>query len=351
MSDLELERPDLSELPEAVVAYIEALEAALGRKRAAGVAEGDSAESPFIASEPETTEHVITISRSGVAKRTPRHLYGRQRRAGMGVFDLDSDEDDPPAHLVIADIAESIILFTDHGRAYRVAVRAIADAPVRGRGASITDGLKLRPGERVVAALRENGGVYATLVSQRGWIRHVRSGYLGTNLIQGSTFHNISEGGYLAAACWTSGEDDILMATRSGLALRFSERQVPARGCLGIRITPDDAVVAVTGVAEEDGVFLVSDDGKGTTRLMSGFRQNKAPGAGGKVAMKTDNLVGALRIRPNDDAFLISRLGKIIRFALDEVPPKEGVVQGVICMNLRGDTVTAVTTCPRPADA
>jgi DNA gyrase subunit A len=79
---------------------------------------------------------------------------------------------------------------------------------------------------------------------------------------------------------------------------------------------------------------------------MSGFAANKAPAAGGKVAMKTDKLIGAARAGTGDELFAISRLGKLIRFAAAEVPPKEGVVQGVACMALRADEVVALTVAP-----
>jgi DNA gyrase/topoisomerase IV subunit A len=91
-----------------------------------------------------------------------------------------------------------------------------------------------------------------------------------------------------------------------------------------------------------DGVFGAG--GKGAVRLMSGFRSNKAPGAGGKAALKTDRLVGAAVVGENDDVFAISRLSKIIRFLAAEVPPKEGVVQGVNCMALRADEAVVFTT-------
>jgi DNA gyrase subunit A len=80
---------------------------------------------------------------------------------------------------------------------------------------------------------------------------------------------------------------------------------------------------------------------------MAGFSANKAPGAGGKVAMKTDDLIGAVTVSEEDDIFVISELSKIIRFGVDEVPAKEGVVQGVNCIALRNDKVTALTVSRR----
>jgi DNA gyrase/topoisomerase IV subunit A len=79
---------------------------------------------------------------------------------------------------------------------------------------------------------------------------------------------------------------------------------------------------------------------------MEGFSANKAPGAGGKIALNTDHLITALSVDEKDDIFIISRLSKIIRFPAGHIPPKEGVVQGVICMSLRGDEPAAAAAAP-----
>ena len=341
---MNLERPDLSQVSPAVQAYIEALEAKLaqlevGKKR------------PTVAqvepSEPPTTINVVTISWDGMIKRTPRHLYGRQRRSGMGVFDLDTAEPDAPALLAVADESDTLLLFSNYGRAFRLPLTKIDEKTVRAPGQALADLLTFQVDERIIAALPADQDKYVALVSQRGWVRRVRDGYLSAKMLQGMSFHNVQEGGYLVGACWTPGDGDLFIATKQGKAIRFMESQVPTRGCRGLRVQVDDEAVVVASVTQHSGVFLMSDDGKGTIRLMSGFMANKAPGAGGKVAMKTDNLVGALTVNEGDDILAISRLGKIIRFQAEEVPPKEGVVQGVNCMTLRADEVTAVTIAPK----
>jgi DNA gyrase subunit A len=118
------------------------------------------------------------------------------------------------------------------------------------------------------------------------------------------------------------------------------------RGCLGLRVEPGDVVAGVAATSSQGGVFLLSADGKGTIRQLSGFAPNKAPGAGGKVAMKADALVGCAAVHEQmgerTDVFALSRLGKLIRFGAAEVPAKEGVVQGVNCMNLRADECVAL---------
>jgi DNA gyrase subunit A len=343
-----MERPDLTNVSLEVLDYIEALEAELAAWREGDEETAARAEPPLEPSEPPTTINVISISAHGMAKRTPRHYYFRQRRGGMGVFDLDSAEDDPPAFLVIADENAGLILVTDQARAFRLAVSELPETPVRGRGQSLREYFPLRAEERLALSFADQGGAYVALVTERGQVRRIGSQYLGRNLQPGTVLYNIKEGGPPAAACWTAGNDELVIVTRQGQGIRFSERLVPVRGCLGMRVDPNDAVVGVAASDPASGVFLLSADGKGTVRLLSGFAGNKSPGASGKTVMKTEALVGAVAVDQQSDIFAISRLGKIIRFQVAEVPAKEGVVQGVNCMNLRADYCVALAGCTIP---
>ena len=340
-------RPDLSALDPAVAAYIEALETELERLRPAARLSERVSELPPLPvepSEPPTTLNVITLSAGGRAKRTPRHLYFRQRRGGMGIFDLAGVDRDPPALITLADESQALVFITDHGRAFRMPVSELPESPVHSRGQALGGRLGLLGGERVTVVFPDSGGTYLVLVTQRGQVRRLRFHYFGANLMPGTIIHDVKEGGPPAAACWTNGDGELFIATRKGEAIRFAERQVPVRGCLGMRVDPDDAVVAVAPVTAESGVFLLGDDGKGTIRMMAGFSPNKAPGAGGKLAIKTEQLVGATTVADNQDIFIISELGKLIRFQAVEVPAKDGVVQGVNCMTLRGDRTVAVVS-------
>jgi len=345
-------RPDLTGVSAEVRAYIETLEAELARVRrparmAPRAAEDDLPAEPTPGpAEPPTTLAVITATAGGLIKRTFRHLYERQARGGMGVFDLDADglnrQADPPAFLTIADFDQSLIAVTSQGRAFPLAVRQINETPVRSRGQALSQWIPLQPGERLALLIPDQGSGYLTLATVRGQVRRLRYHYFGAALKPGTILYDLREGGAPAAACWTPGDGELFIATRKGNAIRFAETQVPVRGCAGIRVDPDDAVVGVAPVRGDSRVFLLSADGKGTIRAMSGFSANKEPGSGGKVAMKADRLVGAAAVAAGDDIFVISRLGKIIRFAADEVPEKEGVVQGVNCMALRGDETAAL---------
>jgi DNA gyrase subunit A len=342
------ERPNLDGIDSAVRAYIEALEAELerlrgDRKRPSAVPKEAM---PLEPAEPPTTINVITISASGLAKRTPRHLYSRQRRGGMGVFDLDAPQEDEIAFLAVVDESQSLALITNKARAFRLPVSKLSESAVRSRGQSLADTFSFRTDERLAVVLPIQSSTYVALLTARGYVRWQAGNLLGANLRAGTILYDVDKMGFPVAACWTSSSDELFIATRWGVGIRFSARQVPTRGCLGIQLKPGDMAAAIAAVQPESGVLMLGADGKGTVRLMSGFRPNKSPGSGGKIAMRTDHLVGAMTVGATDDVFIASRLGKVIRFRAAEVPAKGGVVQGVNCMTLRADKITAFTLAP-----
>jgi DNA gyrase subunit A len=357
---MKLNRPDIDNVPPEVRAYIEALELELenlqrsnnGASRRAGrpssVVEQDSLLEHYEEiepTEPPTTLNVITATASGLAKRTPRHLYTRQNRGGMGIFDLDCPDEQPPAILAIADECQSVLIITQMGRAFRQPVSAIPEAPIRSRGTSIVTKLNLPDDERLAVIIPEQAQGYLALASQNGMVRMLRHHVFGEYMKPGTALYDYRSFGPLASACWTSGEHELFMVTQQGRAIRFSEKQIPPQGILGIRLTDQDAVVSVTEVRPDSGVFMLGSDGKGTIRLMDGFSANKSPGAGGKIAINADHLIFAASTDELREVFIISQLSKIIRFRLEQIPAKEGVVQGVVCMSLRADEpVAAVLT-------
>jgi DNA gyrase subunit A len=347
------ERPDLTNVAPEIRAYIVALEAKVARFEE-GAAEKHPPEAEPVASEPPTTVNLITVSRSGLAKRTPRHRYTRQGRGGMGVFDLETEEDDPPALLALADVDDTLIAITDGGRIYRMRVNKLPESPVHARGAALGDYLPLHGDERVIALLPTDGGdrryanYHIAMLGQRGWVSRVRSSFVGPTMVPGVSYHDANAHGPLVAACWADEGQDLFIASREGQGIRFSLQRIDQHGGLGLRLSRDDEAVAIAAVDEVSGVFLLNAEGQGTIRLMSGFRANKNPGGGGKIAMKTDQLADAAVVKESDDIFVISRLGKIIRFSASEISPKTNPVQGVNCLGLRGDEAVACAVAHIP---
>jgi DNA gyrase subunit A len=336
-----MQRPDLIAVDPAVRRYIEYLEKRLN------VTSGENADLSVPSSEPiftesETTNCVITLSDHALVKRTYRHLYSRQHRGGMGVFDLDINAPDFLSLLASAEETQKLLLFTNRARAYRFSLNSLEALPVRARGIQPFDRLGFESGEQIVAILPEQARGYVALVSSTGKVRSLRHHLFGEHMRQGTSLFNLNEFGPLAAACWTPGDADLFIATQSGIGIRFNEKVLPPQGGIGIRAAEKDPVVAITSVDDQSSVFLIGSDGKGTIRMMSGFAVNKTPGGSGKIAFKNERVIGACSVNFEDDIFILTRLGKIIRFKADEVPATEGVVQGVNCVLLRADEVTAM---------
>lgn len=350
-----MQKPDLTGLAPDVVAYIAYLENEISRlrepRRSPAVrVERESIEDdelslpPLEVSEPETTFQIITISKGGLVKRTARHLYERQRRGGMGIFDIDLPVTDAPLALCHADEKDMLLLITSKARAFRLRVDEILSGPVRSKGQPVQDLVRLQPDEYPAALLPDQRGVTLALVSQKGFVRALPAHIVGLGMTPGVSLYRAGDVGPVAGACWSSGKGDLFIATRNGLGIRFAEKSLAVPGGPGIRLESGDVAVGIEAIQPPDGerILMVGGDGRGTVRLMEGFTPNKSPGGGGKIAFKGEKVIGPLAVTPESDVFIVSRLGKIIRFKANEIPPKEGVVQGVNCMSLRGDECVAM---------
>lgn len=350
-------RPDLTQLDPTTRAYLEFLEGELARLRAiqavqarkpqpvaprnAGEGEGETMLPPLEVEELPTSINVIVITGSGQAKRTPRHLYSRQRRGGMGIFDLDGPEDDPVRIVLTAEPTRHLLLFTNLARAFRLPVAQIPEGEVRCKGQSILGKWVLNPGEHFVAALPDEAQGAVALLSQDGFIRYLRHHVFGEYMKPGTVMYETRKFGELSAACRTPGDADLLIVSRLGKGIRFAEKLVPPQGGLGLRVESGDKAIGVASVSDDSAIFLADTQGRGTIRLMNSFSANKSAGGGGKIIMNSHELVATLPTAGGDDILLISRFSKVIRFMTEEIPPKDGNVQGVNCMTLRGDEVIA----------
>lgn len=338
------ERPDLSQASPEIRHYIEWLENELAAfQRTASPQTQTEPGEPALPQEPSTTVNLVTVSRNGMIKRTPRHLYARQHRAGMGVFDLDIPESDSPALILTANQGQDLLAITDFGRAYRLPLDSLLESAVRERGQAMNDLIPLQADESLRVLIPGQEAGYLALLSARGYVRMLRHNFVGPNLQPGTSVFEVGKFGPVAAGTWTNGGEDILIATRQGIGIRFPQRAVLNGYNLGIRLERKDEAVAIAEVREEGEIFLASADGKGTIRLMAGFSANKAPGGCGKILLKTNYLAAATTVDAEADLFIITRLSKVIRFPAEEIPPKTGVVQGVNCMSLRADQVVAAT--------
>jgi DNA gyrase subunit A len=345
-----MERPDLSKTAPEVRAYIEFLEQKLRVREVekvrpvAAVTSSLRDEIPTASLPPEpptSSINIVTISTKGFSKRSLRHEYTRQHRAGMGVFDLDVDAPDFPDILVAAEPTQNLLLFTNTGRVFRQKLSILDEVPVRNKGQFLLDRLPIEQNEQVIAALPEQAQGYVAMVSEIGRVRCFRHHLFGEHMRPGATYLN-KDMGPLSAVCWTPGDADLFILSKHGIAIRFSEKLVSPQGEVGLKLAAGDKVTAIASVRDDSRLYMMGADGKGAVRVMTSFAPNKSVGGSGKIAIKNDSIVGAFVVEPDDDIFAISRMSKLIRFPASEVPETEGVVQGVNCMNLRADEVVAV---------
>lgn len=343
-----MERPDLVNINPDVIAYVEYLEtriAALEGKRSRPLtpAEDDRRSETALPQETASTDSLFTLSAAGKLKRTFRHLFSRQHRGGMGIFDLDVDPPDLPVAVQIIPEGASLLLFTNFARVFRLPASRFEAGDVRAKGEELAVRFPLEAGERFVALLQDRATGYVALGSQRGRVRVLRHHLFGEHMRPGTAMFRSDEFGELAAVCWTPGNADLLLLTRRGMGIRFAEKLLNPQGDLGIKLSDGDQLVATLSVDEDSQVFLAGADGRGTLRSMKSFAANKSAGGMGKLAMRTDQLTGGLVVNSADDIFMISRLSKLIRFPVNEVPETDGVVQGVACMQLRADEAAALS--------
>lgn len=348
-----MQRPDLTSVDPEIIAYIEYLEKKAGAHQARAAASTSASELPpermneALPAEHETSYNIITAGdgpMGGFAKRTYRHLYTRQHRGGMGVFGIDVDLPDRPLLLAGSEEDQHLLFFTSHARVFRQPWGMIPSTPLFHKGTVVTERMAMEPDEYLVAVLPVQARGYIAMVSELGRVRALRHHLFGEHMRPGTVLFNYRDFGPLASVCWTPGDAELFIVSRQGIGIRFLEKALSpaAQGDQGIKLSGDDRVAAITPVYPESGVFIVGADGRGTIRQMSGFAPNKSPGGSGKIAFKSNHVIGATTVEVNDDLFILSRSGKVIRFPADEVPLTEGVVQGVNCMGLRADEAISV---------
>ena len=352
-----MKRPDLTGISQDIIEYIETLEEEIARfqaspkkpqklaRKADQLEEEPVSETSWV-SEPPSSAYIISITKSGTAKRTPRHLYDLQRRGGMGIFDIESTQDDPPTFLTTAEPEQTLLLITNYGRAFRIPVQQIPDTAIHARGSALTAKFEMEDDENVSVLLPIAAEGYLALVGERGFVRLLRHHVFGEYMKPGTPLIDTRQFGMLAGACWTPGNADLLIASQQGKAIRFSEKSVAPQNTLGIKLIEGDKAVGIASVFADLGVFFLGVDGKGTVRLMEGFAPNKSPGSSGKIAIAAERLIAIAAVENHDHLMIITGLGKIIRFRVDEIPAKEGVVQGVACINLRADSPASVARIP-----
>jgi DNA gyrase subunit A len=293
---------------------------------------------------------VITITKSGYVKSLPLATYRQQRRGGVGVTGMDMKDGDFIEHLFVCSTHDYLLFFTNRGKVYRLKVYELPESQRTAKGRALVNLLPLREGERVQSVLSTRDfseSPYLVFATRFGTVKKTEFGLYNTPIkADGIIAINIRDDDELVAVRRISDGDEILMVSREGLAVRFSEADVRAMGrdtsgVRGMNITGKDNAVLTMDVARDDQeVLVVTENGFGKRTPVDQYRKTSR-GAKGvttiKFSERRGGLAAALVVRPHQELVFISEHGMVQRISVKGIRQTGRPAQGVRLMNVRDD--------------
>jgi DNA gyrase subunit A len=290
---------------------------------------------------------VIAITKSGYIKRLPVTTYREQRRGGIGVMGMDLKDEDYIEHLFVGSTHDYLLFFTTVGKVYRLKVHELPLGSRQSKGRAIVNLLPFRQDERVQAVISTRNfeeAKYLLLATKKGIVKKTEFAAYNTPLkADGIIAIGLREGDEVIGVRLTTGEDDVLMVSRGGQAIRFRERDVrpmgrPASGVQGMRLRGDDEVIEVDVADPDAELLVVTENGWGKRTRVADYPVKGRGGLGVKTAQLVEGkgkLAGARIVRDGYAVMLISDGGTVIRMSVDDIKRSGRSTQGVIVMRPR----------------
>jgi DNA gyrase subunit A len=298
---------------------------------------------------------VIAITRSGYIKRLPVTTYREQRRGGIGVMGMEMKDEDYIEHLFVASTHDYILFFTTVGKVYRLKVHELPLGSRQSKGRAIVNLLPLRQDEliRAVIATRDyKEAKFLVFATKKGIVKKTEFLEYNTPLkADGIIALRMREDDELIGVRLSDGEDDILMVSRMGQAVRFSEKDVramgrPASGVAGMKLRAGDEVIEVDIASDDADLLVVTENGWGKRTRVADYPVKGRGTMGVKTAQLVEGkgrLAGARIVRDGYQVMLISDGGTVIRTPVDGIKRSGRATQGVIVMRLReGEQVSSL---------
>jgi DNA gyrase subunit A len=324
---------------------------------------GDDRRTEIVAAEEELEledmiaeeDMVIAITRSNYIKRLPVTAYREQRRGGIGVMGMELKDEDYIEHLFVASTHDYILFFTNVGKVYRLKVHELPLGSRQSKGRAIQNLLPFRQDEQVRAVIQTREfaeAEYLVFATKKGVVKKTKLEAYNTPLrADGIIAIKMREGDELVGVRHSTGQDDILMVSRKGQAIRFHETDArpmgrDASGVQGMRLRPDDEVIAVNIAADDADVLVVTENGYGKRTRVSDYPVKGRGGLGVKTVQLTEakgQLAGSRVVRDGYQVMLISTGGTVIKMPVDDIKRSGRSTQGVIVMRLReGERVSSL---------
>ena len=301
-------------------------------------------------------ECVITKTENGYIKRVSASEYSVQNRGGKGIKGMNTREDDLVQNMFVCSSHDSIMMFTNLGRVYRIKAYEIPEGSRQSKGLSVVNIIPLMSEEKITTILpctvKDDNERYLCMVTKKGIIKRTKLSEFKNTRKNGIIALSIDEGDELMFVRMTTGEDNLLLATKKGIAIHFRESDVrtmgrTARGVKAITVREGDSVVDMAICDQDTKVLTISETGYGRISNISDYRLQSRGGKGIKN-YRTDkygDVTAVLPIAPNTDIIMIADDGIIIRIFADDISEFARPAKGVRVMrttNANGETVRKI---------
>lgn len=294
---------------------------------------------------------VVTLTSANYVKRSPIDEYKKQGRGGKGRRGMAVREEDLIEHVVNAGTHDWLLFFTNKGRLFRLKTYEVPAASLSAKGVAIVNLLQLQPEELISAVInvskQQNGSINLIMCTKRGTVKKTPFEKYKNVRSSGLIAINLDEGDELKWIRMTGGDDEVVISTAQGQAIRFHERDARpvgrvSRGVRGIRLRSGDHVIGMDIVKEGSSIFVISQFGYGKRTKVAQFTSHARGGVGIRSAVvnkKTGELVGVKSLSEDDsqEVILISQHGQTIRLGLKDIPSLRRATQGVRIMRLSED--------------
>ena len=294
-------------------------------------------------------ECVITMTHAGYIKRAPAATYSAQKRGGKGIIGMTTKEEDFVEDVIIVNSHSYLLLFTNTGRVYMKKAYQIPEASRTAKGTNIVNVVDMSEGEKITSIISVSGfeeNEYFIMITKHGVVKRANIKDFEYQRRGGKIAIHLDDGDELLFVRHTTGENDVVLATREGKAVRFKETEArvmgrAARGVRGIRLRGNDTVVGAAIAEEGKTLITLTEKGYGKRNGFDGYTAHSRGTMGiicQKITEKTGALAGIAAVGENDDIMIITDDGTMIRTPVSGIPVYEGNnTAGVIIMRLSAD--------------
>ena len=298
---------------------------------------------------------VVTLTSANYIKRSPIADYKRQGRGGKGKRGMATREEDVIEHVVYASTHDFLLFFTNKGRVFRLKTYEVPAVGLNAKGVAIVNLLQLQPEETVSSVInvsKQSNGGNLLMCTKRGVVKKTPFEQYQNVRQSGLIAINLDDGDELKWIRMTDGNNEVVISTSQGQAIRFHEKDARpmgrvSRGVRGIRLRAGDEVIGMDIVEEGSSIFVISQQGYGKRTKIAQFTPHARGGVGIRSAVvnsKTGNLMGVKTLKDDShEIIIISTHGQTIRLGLQDIPELGRATQGVRIMRLNdGDTVASL---------